>query len=104
MASGVLGTLNYIIGAKTTDLERGLKKSEGQVNSFSRNIQSGVTKAMTKVGGAIAAAFAVDRIVSFTKESVKLAAEAEGIKAAFDRLNQPNLLKHYPLLGHFSNP
>ena len=93
MASGVLGTLNYIIGAKTTDLERGLKKSEGQVNSFSRNIQSGVTKAMTKVGGAIAAAFAVDRIVSFTKESVKLAAEAEGIKAAFDRLNQPNLLK-----------
>jgi hypothetical protein len=93
MASGLLGTLNYIIGAKTTDLERGLKKSEGHVNSFSRNIQSGVTKAMTKVGGAIAAAFAVDRIVSFTKESVKLAAEAEGIKAAFDRLNQPNLLK-----------
>jgi hypothetical protein len=93
MASGVLGTLKYIIGAKTTDLERGLKKSEGQVNSFSRNIQSGVTKAMTKVGGAIAAAFAVERIASFTRESVKLAAEAEGIKAAFDRLNQPNLLK-----------
>ena len=93
MASGVLGTLKYIIGANTTDLERGLKKSEGQVNSFSRNIQSGVTKAMTKVGGAIAAAFAVERIVSFTRESVKLAAEAEGIKAAFDRLNQPNLLK-----------
>ena len=94
MASGVLGTLKYIIGAKTTDLERGLKKSEGQVNSFSRNIQSGVTKAMTKVGGAIAAAFAVDRIKSFISESVKLAAQAEGVEAAFSRLNQPGLLKN----------
>lgn len=94
MASGVLGTLKYIIGAKTTDLERGLKKSEGQVNSFSRNIQSGVTKAMTKVGGAIAAAFAVERITAFISESVKLAAQAEGVEAAFNRLNQPGLLNN----------
>ena len=94
MASGVLGTLKYIIGAKTTDLERGLKKSEGQVNSFSRNIQSGVTKAMTKVGGAIAAAFAVERISAFISESVKLAAQAEGVEAAFNRLNQPGLLNN----------
>lgn len=94
MASGVLGTLKYIIGAKTTDLERGLKKSEGQVNSFSRNIQSGVTKAMTKVGGAIAAAFAVERVTAFISESVKLAAQAEGVEAAFNRLNQPGLLNN----------
>ena len=94
MASGVLGTLKYIIGAKTTDLERGLKKSEGQINSFSRNIQSGVTKAMTKVGGAIAAAFAVERITAFISESVKLAAQAEGVEAAFNRLNQPGLLNN----------
>jgi len=38
MASGTLGYLKYIIGANTTDLERGLKKSEGRVNKFSNNV------------------------------------------------------------------
>lgn len=49
-------------------------------------------KSMLAVGGAIAAAFSVQAIVSFGQEAVKLAAKAEGVEAAFERLNKPTLL------------
>ena len=71
MASGVLGTLKYIIGAKTTDLERGLKKSEGRVNKFSTNVQRSIGKAMRQAGSAIAGAFAIQQLVSSAVRSIK---------------------------------
>ena len=56
-------------------------------------MQSSITGAMKRIGGAIAAAFAVQKITQFATESVKLAAEAEGVVAAFQKLNKPTLLK-----------
>lgn len=53
---------------------------------------SGLEKGLKKIGGAMAAAFAVDRIVSFTSEASKLAAQGEGIRKAFERVGDPKLL------------
>lgn len=44
------------------------------------------------LGGVIGASFAVDAIRRFVSESVNLAAQAEGVKRAFDRINDPELL------------
>ncbi|MEK9698136.1 MAG: hypothetical protein VW270_20365 [Candidatus Poseidoniales archaeon] len=44
------------------------------------------------LGGVIGATFAVDAIRRFVSESVELAAQAEGVKRAFDRINDPQLL------------
>ena len=52
----------------------------------------GLEKGLKKIGGAVAAAFAVDRIVSFTAEASKLAAEGEGVRKAFARIGDPKLL------------
>ena len=49
--------------------------------------------AFKRVGGQIAAAFAVERLVSFTAESVKLAAEAEGVGIAFRKIADDNFLE-----------
>jgi hypothetical protein len=61
-----------------TQLDSTLKGAEGSVSKF-----SGAVKAL---GGIIAAAFSVGAIISFTKESMKLAAEAEGVKNAFMKI------------------
>ena len=53
---------------------------------------SGLEGGLKKIGGAVAAAFAVDRIVGFTKEASKLAAQGEGIRKAFERVGDPTLL------------
>ena len=44
------------------------------------------------LGGVIGASFAVDAIRQFVTESVELANQAEGVKVAFDRLNDDKLL------------
>ena len=47
---------------------------------------------LKNVAGAIGIAFGVKELISFGKEAVTVAAKAEGIKKAFDKLNSPNLL------------
>ena len=51
-----------------------------------------VTDGFKKLGAAMVAAFAVDKIVSFVKESVELAAKAEGVERAFRRVGSAQLL------------
>ena len=60
-------------------------------NGF-KDMSKGMVADFKKVGAAIGLAFGVDQLVSFGKEAVKVAAQAEGIRTAFARLNQPNLL------------
>lgn len=60
-------------GLKTT-----LNDSEKQVGVFG--------SAIKKLGGMLAAAFAVDRIVAFGKEASQLAAKAEGVRTAFQNI------------------
>jgi hypothetical protein len=75
---GFLRDLVVRIKGDKTSLDSTLKGAEGSVSKF-----SGAVKAL---GGIIAAAFSVGAIISFTKESMKLAAEAEGVKNAFAKL------------------
>ena len=72
------------IGADTKDLEKGLNHAKQETSKFGEQIK--------KIGGLVAGAFAVSKVIDFAKECIKLAEEAEGVKTAFDRLNEPGLL------------
>lgn len=81
--------------AETKQLDKDLDKAGKDGTKALDNVgkeASTLSSGLKKLGGVIAAAFAVDRLVSFGKEAVGLAAKAEGIKRAFDRLNNPTLL------------
>jgi len=81
---GFLGNLIIKIKGDNKDLDKKLKGSEKSVNKFSQTIK--------KLGGLIAGAFAVRAIVNFGKEVVGLASKAEGVRTAFAKLGDPNLL------------
>jgi len=66
-----------------------LDKEQGVASKSSEQMGA----VMKKVGGIIAAAFTVDRIVAFGREAVKLAAQAEGVERAFRRVGSPQLLE-----------
>ena len=80
----IIGSIFVRLGLKPDEFSKGIKQSEGQLSSF-----KGV---VGKIGGAIAGAFTVDKIVQFTKEAYKLAGQAQGVYNAFSRLNRPGLL------------
>jgi hypothetical protein len=81
---GFLNSLIVRIKGDNADLKKKLADSEKQMSGF-----SGVVK---KLGAVLGAAFAVEKIISFSKESMKLAATLEGIRTAFEKLDQPSLL------------
>lgn len=85
------GELNVEIGAKLDKLDRGLKDMDGKLKNFRGGVNQ-LNKAFAGLGGAIAGAFAVDRVLRFGNEAIALAGKMEGVQAAFDRLNNPNLL------------
>ena len=76
--------IKVVIGADTKELDKGVKKAGKAVDKFGQQIK--------QVAGAVAAAFAVDRIARFSAEAVQLAAKGEGIRTAFAKLNDPMLL------------
>jgi len=75
-----------------------LEKANREMDSLNKTgtSQAGIVgklnSAFGTLGTTIIAAFAVHRIISFGKEAFNLAAKAEGVKIAFDKLNNPNLL------------
>lgn len=83
---GVLGELWVKLGLKNDELKKGLDESKKEVSGFS--------KAMSKVGGVIAAAFSVKEIVKFSHETAQLANKAKGVREAFDKLGDPALLSN----------
>ena len=80
----IIGSIFVRLGLKSDEFSKGIKQSESQLSSFKG--------AVGKIGGAIAGAFAVNKIVQFTKEAYKLAGQAQGVYNAFSRLNRPGLL------------
>lgn len=72
------------LGLNTREFDSKLRAASGSMGQFA--------SAIGRIGGVLAATFSVAAITKFTAESIKLAAQAEGIKAAFDKLNNPNLL------------
>lgn len=66
------------IGAESSQLRGELSKANGMVNKF--------TGQMTALGGVIAGAFTASAVAGFVMEVSKLAAEAEGVRNAFNKL------------------
>jgi hypothetical protein len=75
---GFLRDLVVRIKGDKTQLDSTLKGAESSVNNFG--------SVLKKVGGLLGVAFGVHEIVAFSKEAVKLAAEAEGVKNAFMKI------------------
>lgn len=67
---------------------KGFKAGLDQSNQYLKGFQT----QLSNLKGLIAGAFAVGTIANFSAESARLAGEAEGVKAAFNKLNTPNLL------------
>lgn len=66
--------------------------STASVSDSFDKMATNVTNQLKSVATTIAAAFAVERLISFGAEAVKVAAKVEGVKVAFARLNDPTLL------------
>ena len=80
---------------KTDQLRKELddvKSQIGTVQDTATKSATNLTATFARVGGAIAAAFSVREIIQFAGEAEKLARTAEGVKIAFDKLNDPLLL------------
>ena len=87
------------IGDAFVEISARLDKFMKQIDGASKKVQTSFQKVNNKLssafkglGGVIAGAFAVEKIAAFTLEAVKLASVAEGVKKAFDRLNDQKLL------------
>lgn len=76
--------IDFKIGA---DLKQ-FRSAMGNIDSSLRQLSGG----FAALGGVIGASFAVDAIRQFASEAIDLAAQAEGVRNAFDRLNEPTLL------------
>ena len=74
--------------SETKDRINTLESAEGKLQK--RTDLLGQTFKRVAVG--IAAAFTVDRVVNFTKESIKLAATSERVEQSFSKLSRPGLL------------
>lgn len=78
----------------SASLERTREKMDS-VNKALRGINDEASKSPSlfkQFGIAATAAFSAAKLIQFGFEAVKLAGKVEGIKVAFDRLNQPTLL------------
>lgn len=70
---------------------QGLKDS---LNDSSKHMES-FGSIVKKIGGFLGVAFGVQALISFSKESMKLAAEAEGVKTAFAKIgNSASLMNN----------
>lgn len=68
-----------------------LKQFRGAMGNIDHSLKK-LSGGFGALGGVIGASFAVDIIQQFVSESIELASKMEGVEAAFDRLNDPNLL------------
>jgi hypothetical protein len=73
-----LADLFVKLGLNNSQFNKGLKDSEKKTSIFGEGVK--------KIGGLIAGAFAVTQIVEFGKELVKLSGEAQGVIAAFEKI------------------
>lgn len=76
--------------AKTS--ETAFNKGKQSVEGMGSTVSS-LTKQMKSLAAAVGVAFTVDRVIAFARESVKLAASAEGVERAFRRVGSPQLLE-----------
>lgn len=68
-----------------------LKQFRGAMGNIDHSLKR-LSGGFGALGGVIGASFAIDIIQQFAAESIDLASKMEGVEAAFNRLNDPNLL------------
>lgn len=73
-------------------IQTALDKIEKESDKTGKKVQNNFKKSFNSIAKRVAAAFAIERIAAFTRESINLAMELEGVKKGFDRINQPGLL------------
>jgi len=76
--------INVRIGADNSELKAKTKESTGSLNNFAKEV--------VKVGSAIGVAFGAREVLRFGAELVNISAKAEGIRTAFNKLDNPTLL------------
>lgn len=84
MANSILARLAVLISANTQELTKGLKSAEKSLGDFTSGVKN--------VAGLVGVAFSATAVANFTFEVVKLAGEAEGVRAAFERLPESERL------------
>lgn len=75
---GKIADLFVKLGLKNDEFNKELNESKKKVSFFSKQVK--------KIGGLIAGAFAVQKLWEFTKDIVRLTAQAEGVERAFKRI------------------
>jgi len=83
---------NAKLGLDKKEFDKKLKQAEGGVAKFGNSLKG--------IAGAAGLAFGATELIRYGAEAVKLAAKAEGIRAAFQRLNNPNLLSNLQKATH----
>ena len=85
----------YIAALEKAKQANAKLKADYQKKIDGMNKKSGDLMAtFKKMAGVIGVAFGTQQIIAFTREAMMLAAKAEGVKAAFDKLNSPDLLSN----------
>ena len=82
------------IQANIDGINKQLGKLERNVRRSAQKSENAMDRAFNRMGQRIAAAFAVDRIVRFGAEVARIGQVAKGVRAAFNNLNQPGLLRN----------
>ena len=81
----VLGKILVKLGLDNSEFKKGINESEREVGGFSNTLKN--------IGGMIAGAFAVERLVAFGKEISEIAAKAEGVRKAFMQIGDESTLQ-----------
>lgn len=76
--------IDFKIGADLKQFRSGMQNIDHSLKRLSGGIGA--------LGASIGAAFVVDVVKDFAMESINLAAQMQGVEAAFNRLNKPGLL------------
>lgn len=84
----VLGKILVRLGLDSSEFTKGTRDAEKLTQGFTGKIGGMFTKMFA--GLAVGAAF--KKAFNFSKEAFQAAAQVQGVKMAFDRLNDPNLL------------
>ena len=73
--------LNVKVTADISDLKRDLARMEGAVKGSAKKSETAMSGGMKRIGGAIAAAFSVQAIISFSRKVIEVRSEFERFEA-----------------------
>lgn len=79
---------------KLNEVEASAKKSATGAQKSFESAGASIKSTLKDIAVAAGLAFGTQQLISFGKEAVKLAAQGEGIRKAFNKLNDPNLLNN----------